>query len=368
MGRDGVRAAPEARDRGGRAPSARGQRPGGAPGEAPESARCQAFLTDPKVAQANEQGAGPQRPAGVPPSSGRPRARPASAGSTRPAFLGGRLTTTTWYRSYGPRAYEEELQPAPLSPVPIHEATPLEQQLAYALGLEEETHWPRLPMEVGSCEQGGRCCWRWLARAALERAAGAPMSHLNLAEMVAHVRSELASLAELRKWQVMAEEELEQAAKDRQEASRLRMAFSSTEAELREVRNREAALLRVQAENTDLQDANRELKVREQRMQRELMDLQAEKQLLIEGDLAAAKTRAGQAEKELTEAFKTKLDHKVLNEDLNRQLLRERRELERQKEENARLRQEWEAAVRKKTRRRRRPGSSKQSSPSRGRR
>jgi len=193
------------------------------------------------------------------------------------------------------------------------------------------------------------------------------MSHLGLAEMVAHLRGELQSLAELRKWRDKAEEELEQAAKDRQEASRLRMAHTAAEAELRELRSREVAMLKAQAENAELEDAIRELKIKQQRMTKELWDLQTEKQLLVEGDLAAAKIRAGQAEKELTEAMKTKLDHKVLNEDLNRQLLRERRDLEKQKEENARLRQEWENAVRKKGKRRGK-GSSKRSSPSRGRR
>uniref|UniRef100_A0A7R9ZZX2 Uncharacterized protein n=1 Tax=Pyrodinium bahamense TaxID=73915 RepID=A0A7R9ZZX2_9DINO len=280
--------------------------------------------------------------------------------------MGGRLTTTTWYRSYGPRALEEELQPTPLTPVPAREATPLEQQLAEALGLEDESHYLRLPLEVGSCEQAGRCCWRWLARAALERVAGAPMSHLGLAEMVDFLRREMASLAELRKWQQAAEDDLLQAAKDRQDATRLRMAHAAAEADLRELRGREAALLRAQAEAAELQDSNNDLKAKVQRLQRELLEMQTEKQLLVEGDLAAAKSRADLAERELTEAMKTKLDHKVLHEDLTRQLLRERKELERHKEENARLRQEWEAAVRRSARQRRK-GSSKRGSPGRGR-
>jgi len=270
------------------------------------------------------------------------------------------LSATSWYRvganagTWGPRALEEELQPTPLTPVPVQQATPLERQLAMALGLEAELHWPRLPLEVGSCEQGGRCCWRWLARAALERVAGVPMSHLGLADMVASLREELQGLKELRSWREQAEDQLEQAEKDKYELDKLRVAHEAAQQELRELRAKEKELVRVQAELAELHDANRQLQGREQCAQRELTALKAEKQVLVEGDLAAARIRAGQAERELTDMMKTKLDHKVLNEDLNRRLLREQKEVEKQKEENARLRREWEAAVKKKPRRRRR--------------
>jgi len=173
------------------------------------------------------------------------------------------------------------------------------------------------------------------------------------------------ALAELKTWKSSAEEELEAAVKTRHEFARLQAANHAAGQELRELRAQGAEVEQLQTQVSDLQEANRELKIQEQRLQRELNQLKADHTLTVEGDLAAARIRAGQAERELTDIIKTRMDHKVLNDDLNRQLVRERAEVAKAKEENDRLKQQWEAVAFRSRRRRGQRANSKRRSPGR---
>jgi len=277
------------------------------------------------------------------------RTRPLSAGSSRSGWPEMRRTVvpTVWCKSWGERALEEEMKPTPLGPVLAEIATPLEQQLARVLGVEDESHWPRLPMEVGSCDQGGKCCWRWLARAALEQVAGEPMSHLVLSEVVASLRSDMKELAELRKYHSSVTEELAQAAQDRNDLKAARKVMSELQDELSRLKRKESELVSLQAKHAELEESHAKLRMQDENLKRQLSSLKAEQKILTEGDLAAAKHRAEEAERELTKAAASKLDLKVMTEDLERQLARERKEAADQKEANARLQQEIDKLTRK---------------------
>jgi len=267
------------------------------------------------------------------------------------------VAATEWCKSYGRRAFEEELRPTPLGPVAAHMATPLEQQLAKVLGVEDQSHWPRLPMEVGSCEQGGSCCWRWLARAAMEQAAGEPMSHLVLADMVSTVRGYMKELQELRSWSGEVQTELSQAVTDRHEIDRMRLELTDCRSELVRLKVNDGQLHKLEGEHGKLEEDYSKLKMQEDHLRKQHQILQADHKFMVEGDLAAARHRADQAENELTKSVTNRVQSQVMTEDVNRQLARAMKELQAQKVENGRLREEWEKAVRPKGTRKKTPRS-----------
>ena len=92
---------------------------------------------------------------------------------------------------FGRRTLEEELREPVLTPIPSTLATPLEKQIGTAIGLKGKGRQvPRLPRDVVSCKHGSTCCWRWLARAALEEVAGTSLASMSLAEGVAQIKEE----------------------------------------------------------------------------------------------------------------------------------------------------------------------------------
>jgi len=281
-----------------------------------------------------------------------PPAESACKAGGRPVFMGGRMVPTTWCRSWGQRALEEELKPLPLTPVPVHMATPLEAQLAEALGVADSKNWPRLPLEVGSCEQGNRCCWRWLARAALEQVAGVPLSHLSLPEAIARLREEILELAERRKWCETAEMELEQAASDRQQWQELQMTHRECEHELEELRAARAGAAEMRAELVEQRAKFQQLHADHVDLQSECNKITTKHDMLVHGDLLTAQKRAETAEEELRTNVQSRIELKVVNDDLNRQLLGLRQEIVALKQDKIVLMKAQEEALAQKKKKR----------------
>jgi len=221
------------------------------------------------------------------------------AGSGRP--IGGFSCTR--------RELEEELQPPPLTPVPARLATPLERQLAEALGISGCEAMPRLPMEAEGCRHGGRCCWRWLARAALEHISGGPMGHWSLPEMVTSMKEELAYLR--------ARRDEAQAAKERADASEealvsLRAQQSSTEKELGELRAMQREFGRLQAEIQCLQVTGGRQAALQHGLQQEVASLKLE--------VRTAEQKAVNAERRAADTLTDVVNLRLSEEDLKRQL------------------------------------------------
>jgi len=249
-----------------------------------------------------------------------------------------------WCRSFGARALEEELKPAALAPVPAHMATPLERQFAEVLGIEDEVMFPRLPLEVGSCESVSRCCWRWLTRAALEEISGEPLGHRDIADAVAELRREVSTVGELRAWAEEARIELEQAVVTKQELDELRKTHAETAEEMQALRFKEVEMNRMSQEIRAQQGFFDRMKKSENELREEVARLRAEQVVLVEGDLVAARHRAAQAEKDVQALSKSKEELKVSSDELDVQLALLRREVTNEKEKNVQLKQQYEDA------------------------
>lgn len=92
---------------------------------------------------------------------------------------------------FGRRSLEEELREPILTPIPNSIATPLEKQIATAVGLRGRARLvPRLPRTVVGCKHGADCCWRWLARVALEQIWGSSLASFSLAESVQKIKED----------------------------------------------------------------------------------------------------------------------------------------------------------------------------------
>lgn len=181
----------------------------------------------------------------TPPKGGRPMS--AGGGGGRPVRGRG--------QDLPRRGLEEELQPQPLSPVPTSLATPLEKQVAEAIGLPTSGRGatvPRLPIDVESCRHGGRCCWRWLARVALEHISGNTPSRASLPQMVGKVKEELRCF---RAEHEEVESALGSAQRAEQAFSQLQIAHAAAEGELAQLRAMQRDMGRLQAEVQCLQVA-----------------------------------------------------------------------------------------------------------------
>ena len=89
------------------------------------------------------------------------------------------------------RAVEEELQQPVLTPIPNSIATPLERQMGTAIGLKGRNRLvPRLPRDVVHCLHGQNCCWRWLARAAMEEIHCGSLASVSLADGVTMMKED----------------------------------------------------------------------------------------------------------------------------------------------------------------------------------
>ena len=159
---------------------------GSRPGSAKSQPACRASLEGPEGSTA-AQAAQAAQAAHVPARGESPR--------------GGRLlgphsleSTVTQGADYGRRALEEELQQPVLTPIPNSIATSLEKQLGTAIGLKGRNRLvPRLPRDVVHCLHGQNCCWRWLARAAMEEASGSSFASMSLADSIAMIKQESGS-------------------------------------------------------------------------------------------------------------------------------------------------------------------------------
>lgn len=222
--------------------------------------------------------------------------------------------------------------------MPLELATPLERQFSAVLGLTERMQALKLPAEVEACPRGGRCCWRWLARAAVEQVGGVGTAHLGLAEAVRALREEL---ARLRAEGGEREEALARAGRDAEAAAGLRELCASAESELRGLRGVQDELGRVQVENEHLRTANGRHVNTERGLEKVVACLQSQHRVLLEGDLAAARRRAEAAEQRL-------LESDLQRESLAQRLARTEAELEAEKVKVAMLHRAAEAKAKAK--------------------
>merc|ERR1719462_174266 len=119
-------------------------------------------------------------------------------------------------------------------------ATPLETQLALSLGVQDSSQYPRLPLEVGACQQGPHCIWRWLARAALEEVSGEALGHLALPQAVAFVKDKIKELDDLREWSKGAHEGLDELKRVEVELKQLHRAHREVQMEAQALRSKGA--------------------------------------------------------------------------------------------------------------------------------
>lgn len=174
---------------------------------------------------------------------------------------------------------EEELSEPVLTRIPNSIATQLEKQVATAIGLRGRARLvPRLPRSVVSCKHGSDCCWRWLARAALEEIWGSSLATLSLAECVKKMKEEFAQLqADRRDFE--AEQFRAKAAEET--AARLQEELTECKVDGREFRVLEREHGRVQNETIELRtlagklDAQLELQRKQWHQEKEVMIQQA---------------------------------------------------------------------------------------------
>lgn len=273
--------------------------------------------------------------------------------SNGPSFLGGKMVTTAWNRSLGDRALGEELKPAVLSPIPATMATPLEAQLALSLGIEDSPQYPRLPLEVGACQQGPHCIWRWLARAALEEVAGEALGHLALPQAVAFLKDKMKDLDDLREWAKSAHEGLEELKRVELELKQLHRSHTEVhlEAQALHAKAEEAADMknqvdRMQAElDTALRNCNEAQKLASR--------TKADMIILADGELAAAKNRAESAERLVAELIESREEARVAKNALEGQLRIAQDELLTEREELVKIKTELEKVSSRRGQRRR---------------
>lgn len=277
-----------------------------------------------------------------------PGSRPASAGAAirRPPALGRQATAAS--------ALDDELQPPPLAPVPLEFATPLERQFSSVLGLADRMQALKLPAEVEACPRGGRCCWRWLARAAVEQVGGSSTAHLGLAEAVRTLREELTQLRGADSERLDAQA---QTSRHSEALLQVQERCAAAEAELRGLRGVQDELGRLQVENDHLRTTNGRLVNTERGLEKVVACLQSQHRVLLEGDLAAARQRAEAAEQRLMESD-------LQREHLAQRLARTEAELEAEKVKVSMLHRAAEAKAKAKRPGAKRPGTA---SPGRGR-
>ncbi|CAE7691930.1 unnamed protein product [Symbiodinium pilosum] len=217
---------------------------------------------------------------------------------------GGRLlgphsleSTVTQGADYGRRALEEELQQPVLTPIPNSIATSLEKQLGTAIGLKGRNRLvPRLPRDVVHCLHGQSCCWRWLARAAMEEASGSSFASMSLADSIAMIKQELLQLRE--------EHAIKEAERGRAEAAEenlasLKAQLAATKVDHKEFRALERAQGQLQEEAASLRisagSLSAQLEVQKKEAARELAAVRGK----ADAEVSALRLRAEKAETEL---------------------------------------------------------------------
>lgn len=198
-----------------------------------------------------------------------------------------------------PQPVQDEIREPPLAPVPVRLATPLERQFAEALGIGNSDYVPRLPADCAGCEMGSMCCWRWLARAAMVQVngTGPALAQCPLAEMVTRLSLELESL---RADSLRADEESARANRAEEQAATVQRATAAIEQEVKELRQVERDLGRLQAEAAELRASNGRLRGKETQLVEDAKRLELEKKKLVEVDVATAEKKVQQMEKDLS--------------------------------------------------------------------
>eukprot|EP00930_Biecheleria_cincta_P049352 TRINITY_DN34566_c0_g1_i1.p1 TRINITY_DN34566_c0_g1~~TRINITY_DN34566_c0_g1_i1.p1 ORF type:complete len:389 (+),score=79.04 TRINITY_DN34566_c0_g1_i1:94-1260(+) len=248
-------------------------------------------------------------------------ARPASAGSmgkvqresqalalelALSASAGG-LETTRW-------ALEEELREPILTPVPLSLATPLEKEVATAIGIKgkkDSPQIPRLPRDVEACKQGSRCCWRWLARAALEEVSGQSFQMVSLGDAVSRLKVELVGLRQERG---QAETQRMRAQQADDELVVLRDALAHAQRDAKDFRGLERETGRLQEESAELRATNGRLEAQLDAHRTHNEKLVAEMRSAVDAETAVLRARLEEVEKQLAKA-------RLSEEELHRQIL-----------------------------------------------
>lgn len=160
-----------------------------------------------------------------------------------------------------------------------------------------------------------------------------PIRHLSLPEAIGRLCEERQELAEIRAWSDAAQDQINEGSFHKQELDVVRLSYANAEEEIKELRARLADDVKMRREIDELHEDNVQLKAREQQLQKEVTNLASQRRVLIEGDLAAAKARADQAEQELTKSVEAKLEQRYLAEDLGRRLNTAQTEIDRLQKE-----------------------------------
>lgn len=176
--------------------------------------------------------------------------------------------------------------------MPGHLSTSLERQFAAALGLSGK-YVLRLPLEASACSQTAGCLWRWLARAAVEEVTCTASQSTGFPKVVANARAEFARLS--------AEEGLRktmasQIKQDEAEIESLRAELTDARAELHVPRDTHAEVVRAQADNEVLRADNARHLSTARGLEKVAAAQQMQNRSLIDGDLAAMRRRAEEAE------------------------------------------------------------------------
>lgn len=216
---------------------------------------------------------------------------------------------------FGRRSVEEELSEPVLTRIPNSIATQLEKQVATAIGLRGRARLvPRLPRSIVSCKHGSDCCWRWLARAALEEI-----------ECVKKMKEEFAQLqADRRDFE--AEQFRAKAAEET--AAQLQEELAECKVDGREFRVLERERGRVQNEAVELRtlagklDAQLELQRKQWHQEKEVMIQQAT------AETEALRSRAESAEASAIQAQAVENDLRERVKELQQQVRELKSELQ----------------------------------------
>lgn len=214
-----------------------------------------------------------------------------------------------------------------LGPVPESLATPMEKQLAKAIGLEGHHVVVRLPYDAEMCPSGPRCYWRWLGRAILERVSSERLCNMTLPDAISKVRRELAGLRANNQ-------------RDARTIAELLEFRAEAEKKLREFDEVHMKLDLALEDKEEVLNANGRLIASVRELQDEVKHLVAEQRRIVEGELSDAQRRACKAEGALHDMTRS---HSATE----KRLLESQRELSEAKAEAARLRQALEVQNRR---------------------
>jgi len=251
-------------------------------------------------------------------------------------------------------ALEEELGHQPLKLVPEALGTELEKKFSEALGITKQKKVLRLPLDVRCCLLGGQCCWRWLARAALEVVSGMPLGHLSLPQMVSSLRDEIKMLRMTQASKLSLESEVKETMET---LSSLQETHATALEELRELRAKLREFERLQAENAELRVNNGRLSAMMEGFSREFATAKLDHLHAIEAELTAYRNQAQEAEQELSKTRR-------LEQENSHHLTKYKEEFEKIQAENASMKATLVDLLTKKSKRHTSKGQSSRS-PSR---